>query len=81
MLSHINKRVKGHAAIALPLADLVALYQKPGAAPMTRNFALVYVEMAAGRATPEQRLAVVRPSAEQPGSCTSSVLLLLASLS
>jgi Proteasome stabiliser len=59
MLSHINKRVKGHPGIGLPLPELVALHQKPGAAPMTRNFALVYVEMAFGRATPDARLAVV----------------------
>lgn len=62
MLSHINKRVKGHPGIGLPLAELVALHQRPGAAPMTRNFALVYVEMAFGRATPDARLAVVRGS-------------------
>ncbi len=60
MLSHINKRVKDQAHIGLPLGELLALFQKAGAPPMVRNFALVYVEMAAARATPEQRLAVVR---------------------
>ena len=68
MLSHINKRVKGHPGIGLPLAELVALHQRPGAAPMTRNFALVYVEMAFGRATPDARLAVVRISRWSPSN-------------
>jgi hypothetical protein len=62
MLSHINKRVKGHKDIRLPLEALVAIFneQQPPASPIVRNFAVVYVEMAAERATPTQQLAIVR---------------------
>ena len=55
----MNKRVRGHAAIALPLPALVALYGSASAAVMVRNFALVYVEMAFERAQPAERHAVV----------------------
>jgi len=60
MLSHINKRVKGQKDIKLPLEALLGLFcRRPPPLPMVRNFALVYVEMAAQRATPDQRLAIV----------------------
>ncbi|KAK9834910.1 hypothetical protein WJX81_007994 [Elliptochloris bilobata] len=59
ILSHVNKRVRGHAAIKMPLDALLALYADPGSAPLVRNFALVYLEMAFERAPGEARLAVV----------------------
>ena len=37
MLSHINKRVKDRTGIALPLPELLALFQRPDAPPMV-NF-------------------------------------------
>ncbi len=50
ILSHLNKRVKGNAEIALPLRGLAELYLRPAAAPVVANFALVYLEMGFGRA-------------------------------
>ena len=60
ILSHVNKRVRGHASIKMPLDALLALYAEPSSAPLVRNFALVYLEMVYERATEEARLAVVR---------------------
>ena len=60
ILSHVNKRVRGHASIKMPLGALLALYAEPSSAPLVRNFALVYLEMAYERASEEARLAVVR---------------------
>lgn len=60
ILSHVNKRVRGHASIKMPLDPLLALYAEPSSAPLVRNFALVYLEMAYERATEEAKLAVVR---------------------
>jgi len=48
ILSHINKRVKGHDTISLPLADLVSVYADT-THTMVRNFAIVYVEMGYNR--------------------------------
>nr|AAM14877.1 unknown protein [Arabidopsis thaliana] len=50
ILSHVNKRVKHQHEIGLPLLALWKLYTDPAAAPMVRNFAIVYVEMAFERA-------------------------------
>ena len=50
ILSHLNKRVKGNAEIALPLRGLAELYLRPAAAPVVANFALVYLEMGLPRA-------------------------------
>ena len=50
ILSHVNKRIKGHAAIQLPLQDLLQTALDPQAAPLVRNFGLVYAEMACERA-------------------------------
>lgn len=67
MLSHINKRVKGQKNIALPLEALVEMYNSQPQPPLlVRNFAVVYVEMAAERATPAQRLAIVRTCLAAP---------------
>ncbi|CAL5190433.1 unnamed protein product [Lathyrus oleraceus] len=46
ILSHVNKRVKLQSDIGLPLTELWKLYSEPGAAPMIRNFCIVYIEMA-----------------------------------
>ena len=59
LLSHVNKRVKGHNEILLPLEALLALYNAPASGPLVRNFALVYVEMAFERASAEERGALV----------------------
>ena len=83
ILSHVNKRVKGHPSIKLPLRELLPLAavvtpatttttttatpdDTAAAAPaspavsaaalsMVRSFALVYLEMAFERSTPEER--------------------------
>ena len=60
MLSHVNKRLQGSTTLKLPLEQLVDLFLKPTSSPLTRNFALVYVETAFKRASAEERLAVVR---------------------
>ena len=59
MLSHVNKRLQGQDNIKLPLKALLDLFLKPDAPPLTRNFALVYVETAFKRASPEERSGVV----------------------
>jgi proteasome component ECM29 len=46
ILSHVNKRVKLQSDIGLPLTELWKLYSESGAAPMIRNFCIVYIEMA-----------------------------------
>ncbi|CAA0372204.1 unnamed protein product [Arabidopsis thaliana] len=55
ILSHVNKRVKHQHEIGLPLLALWKLYTDPAAAPMVRNFAIVYVEMAFERAPAKER--------------------------
>ena len=61
LLSHVNKRLKAHPSMPLPLADLTALCANPEKSAMVRNFALVYVERAHERATPEDRALRVLP--------------------
>ena len=61
ILSHVNKRLKAQPTMRLPLEDLTALYVNPERPPMVRNFALVYVEQAHARATPEDRAAQILP--------------------
>lgn len=46
ILSHVNKRVKLQSDIGLPLYELWKLYSESAAAPMIRNFCIVYIEMA-----------------------------------
>uniref|UniRef100_A0A2N9FXH9 Proteasome component Ecm29 N-terminal domain-containing protein n=1 Tax=Fagus sylvatica TaxID=28930 RepID=A0A2N9FXH9_FAGSY len=46
ILSHVNKRVKHHLEIGLPLLELWKMYSEANAAPMVRNFCIVYIEMA-----------------------------------
>ena len=59
LLSHVNKRVKGHDNIKLPLLPLLEVYNQENAPPLVRNFSLVYVEMACDRATLEERFEAV----------------------
>ena len=59
ILSHVNKRVRGHEQIKLPLDALLDLYLADTSAPLVKNFAIVYVEMAVDRCSPEQQLAAV----------------------
>jgi hypothetical protein len=54
LLSHVNKRVKGHDNIKLPLLPLLEVYNQENAPPLVRNFSLVYVEMACDRASQEE---------------------------
>ncbi len=66
ILSHVNKRIKGQNAISLPLAELVQQFKSPESAPMVRNFALVYAEMAFERAEPAAQLEAVSAAAARP---------------
>lgn len=74
ILTHVNKRVKGQPSIKLPVKELLPLAaampppaadpQAPSTSPaaqaMVRSFALVYLEMAFDRASPEERYEAVR---------------------
>lgn len=53
ILSHVNKRVKHDPVIGLPLLELWNIYNEANAAPMVRNFCIVYIEMAFERAPVE----------------------------
>lgn len=66
LLTHVNKRVKGHDEIQLPLEQLLDLYKAPGSSLLVRNFALVYVEMAFERASTEDKHKLVRPFPTDP---------------
>ena len=59
LLSHVNKRIKGHNDIKLPLLPLLELYNQNAGQPLVYNFSLVYMEMACERATAEERCAAV----------------------
>ncbi len=59
MLSHVNKRVRGHDQIKLPLNALLDLYLTDASAPLVKNFAIVYIEMAMERSTEDQQAAAV----------------------
>lgn len=59
MLSHVNKRVRGHDQIKLPLNALLDLYLTDASTPLVKNFAIVYVEMAMERSTEDQQAAAV----------------------
>ena len=67
MLSHVNKRVRGHDQIKLPLDALLELYLSDTSVPLVKNFAVVYVEMAMDRSTQQQQADAVRQ--EQPVTC------------
>ncbi|KAL2525717.1 ARM repeat superfamily protein [Abeliophyllum distichum] len=51
--SHVNKRVKHQPQIGLPLSELWKLYMESSAAPMIRNFCIVYIEMSIERVPKE----------------------------
>ncbi|KAI4308224.1 hypothetical protein L6164_031321 [Bauhinia variegata] len=55
ILSHVNKRVKLHPHIGLPLSDLWKLYSESGATPIIRNFCIVYIEMAFQRGNVKEK--------------------------
>ena len=55
LLSHVNKRIKGHNDIKLPLLALLELYNQNAGEPLVCNFSLVYMEMACERATADER--------------------------
>lgn len=59
MLSHVNKRVRGHDQIKLPLDALLDLYLSDTSAPLVKNFAIVYVEMAMDRSPQHQQTTAV----------------------
>lgn len=74
ILSHVNKRIKGQPSIKLPLNEMFPLVSSasltdtsggihlpsPASQAMVRSFALVYLEMAFERASPEERYVAVR---------------------
>lgn len=68
MLSHVNKRVRGHDQIKLPLDALLDLYLADTSALLVKNFAVVYVEMAMDRSTQEQQAAAVSMTSYQQQS-------------
>lgn len=45
----MNKRVKHQPEIGLPLPELWKMYVEDNAAPMVKNFCIVYIEMAFDR--------------------------------
>ncbi|KAF4378493.1 hypothetical protein G4B88_027553 [Cannabis sativa] len=55
ILSHLNKRVKHQPEIGLPLVELWNIYSEANAAPMVRNFCIVYIEMAFERAPAKEK--------------------------
>ncbi|XP_074321211.1 uncharacterized protein LOC141657772 [Silene latifolia] len=55
ILSHVNKRVKHELEIGLPLLDLWSMYTEATAAPMVRNFCIIYIEMAFDRSRIEDK--------------------------
>lgn len=66
ILSHVNKRVRGHEQIKLPLEALLDLFLAETSAPLVKNFAVVYVEMAMERSSVEQQVAAVMPVSLTP---------------
>ncbi|KAG8388927.1 hypothetical protein BUALT_Bualt02G0176200 [Buddleja alternifolia] len=55
ILSHVNKRVKHQLEIGLPLSELWKLYMESSAAPMVRNFCIMYIEMAMDRVQKKEK--------------------------
>ena len=73
MLSHVNKRTRGHDHIKLPLDALLELYLSDTSVPLVKNFAVVYIEMAMERSPPDQQAAAVR-FLTATHACTSASL-------
>eukprot|EP00953_Heterococcus_sp_UTEX-ZZ885_P034921 18063-Heterococcus_DN1.PRE.2 len=55
LLSHISKRARPNTSITLPCEELLSLCLEAQAGPMTRNFAMVYLEMGLPRASNEEQ--------------------------
>ncbi|XP_078435505.1 ARM repeat superfamily protein isoform X2 [Wolffia australiana] len=55
ILSHVNKRVKHHREIQLPLMDLWKMYGEENVASIVRNFLIIYIEMAFDRLPLEEK--------------------------
>ncbi|KAL5994755.1 hypothetical protein ACLOJK_024809 [Asimina triloba] len=55
ILTHVNKRVKHQTEIGLPLSKLWKMYVDANAAPMVKNFCIVYIEMAFERVSLEEK--------------------------
>lgn len=55
ILGHVNKRVKHQPEIGLPLPELWKMYVEDNAAPMVKNFCIVYIEMAFDRIHLEEK--------------------------
>ncbi|KAI3837921.1 hypothetical protein MKX03_019436 [Papaver bracteatum] len=55
ILTHVNKRVKNQLQISLPVSELWKMYIEANAAPMVKNFCIVYIEMAFDRLSLEEK--------------------------
>eukprot|EP00899_Mesostigma_viride_P010697 jgi/Mesvir1/19629/Mv09917-RA.4 len=55
ILSHINNRVRGQMSIKLPLQSLIEQYTSGEGGAMAKSFAIIYVEMAMDRSSPENK--------------------------
>ncbi|KAK1292730.1 hypothetical protein QJS10_CPB17g01685 [Acorus calamus] len=56
ILTHVNKRVKHQPEIGLPFTELWKIYSEANAAPIVRNFCMVYIEMAFERMLAEDKM-------------------------
>ncbi|XP_045609918.2 proteasome adapter and scaffold protein ECM29 isoform X1 [Procambarus clarkii] len=45
LLIHVNRRVKEHESIQLPVESLLAQYQDPSATAFVTNFSIIYIKM------------------------------------
>ncbi|KAI3900527.1 hypothetical protein MKW92_037227 [Papaver armeniacum] len=55
ILTHVNKRVKNQLQISLPVSEMWKMYIEANAAPMVKNFCIVYIEMAFDRLSLEEK--------------------------
>ncbi|KAG1338330.1 hypothetical protein COCNU_04G006360 [Cocos nucifera] len=55
ILSHVNKRVKHHPEIRLPMLELWKIYNDADASSMVKNFCIVYIEMSFERLSSEEK--------------------------
>ncbi|XP_029120499.1 uncharacterized protein [Elaeis guineensis] len=55
ILSHVNKRVKHHPEIRLPMLELWRIYNDADASSMVKNFCIVYIEMSFDRLSSEEK--------------------------
>ncbi|KAF8398207.1 hypothetical protein HHK36_017133 [Tetracentron sinense] len=66
ILSHVNKRVKHQREIGLPLSELWKIYMETNAAPMVKNFCIVYIEMSFERLRAEVSVAFLEKANMAP---------------